>query len=43
MIKGTTVKHCSGKNRGKTIKKHKTRQQAVKQHKAIMANKGKKK
>lgn len=40
---GTKVKHCHGKNKGKTIKTHKTVSSAKRHHKAIMANKKKKK
>lgn len=42
-VKGTRVVHCHGKNKGKTIPggKHKTHAAAVRQHKAIMANKKK--
>jgi len=38
-VKGKTVKHCRGKDKGKTIKKHKTAAKARAQHKAIMAKK----
>jgi hypothetical protein len=38
-VKGKTVKHCHGKDKGKTIKTHKTPAAAVRQHRAIMANK----
>jgi len=38
-VKGKTVKHCHGKDKGKTISKHKTHKAAVKKHKAIMAKK----
>ena len=33
------VKHCKGKDKGKTIATHRTKKKAMKQHKAIMANK----
>jgi hypothetical protein len=38
-VEGRTVKHCSGKKKGKVIKKHKTRKAALRQHRAIMASK----
>lgn len=41
-VKGKRVVHCHGKNKGKTISKHKTHKAAVKKHKAIMAKKDKK-
>lgn len=41
-VTGTAVKHCHGKRKGKVIKKHKTRKAALRQHRAIMANKEKK-
>ena len=40
-VKGKRVVHCRGKNKGKTIKKHKTKAAARKQHRAIMAKKRK--
>ncbi len=39
---GYAVKHCHGANKGKTIKKFKTKKEAMAMHKAIMANKSKK-
>lgn len=42
-VKGKTVRHCHGKEKGKIISKHKSHAAAVKKHKAIMANKKKKK
>jgi len=42
-VRGKSVVHCSGKNKGKIIKTHKSRAAAVRQHKAIMANKKKRK
>ena len=41
-VKGRRVVHCSGRKKGKTIATHKTHAEAVRQHKAIMANKKKK-
>ena len=38
-VKGKAVVHCHGKNKGKVIKRHKTHAAAVRQHKAIQANK----
>lgn len=38
-VKGRTVKHCHGDKKGKTIATHKTKKEAVAQHRAIMANK----
>lgn len=38
-VKGKRVVHCHGKNRGKTISKHRTHKAAVKAHRAIQANK----
>jgi len=38
---GWAVKHCH-KNKGKTIAKHKTKKAALRQHRAIQANKRKK-
>jgi len=43
MRTGKTVKHCHGKKKGKTIKRHKTVAAAKRHHRAIMANKKKKK
>jgi hypothetical protein len=42
-VRGTRVVHCHGKKKGRTIPggTHKTHAQAVKQHRAIMANKKK--
>lgn len=39
---GYAVKHCTGKNKGKTIAKHKTKAKALAQHRAIQANKRRK-
>jgi hypothetical protein len=39
MIKGRTVYHCKGGHRGKPIKTHATREKALAQHRAIMAQK----
>jgi hypothetical protein len=33
------VKHCHGKSKGKVIAKHDTKRQAIAQHRAIQANK----
>jgi hypothetical protein len=38
---GYAVKHCHGKKKGKIIAKHKTKAEALAQHKAIQANKAK--
>lgn len=38
---GYKVTHCRGKSRGKTIAKHPTKKEALAQHRAIQANKGK--
>lgn len=40
-VKGKKVKHCRGKDAGKTIKTHKTKKEAQAQHRAIMAGKKK--
>ena len=40
---GYAVKHCHGKDKGKTIAKHKTKKSAMAQHRAIQANKRRKK
>ena len=40
---GYKVVHCHGEKKGKTIAKHKTKKKAMAQHRAIMANKKKKK
>ena len=40
---GYAVKHCHGAKKGKTIAKHKTKAQALRQHRAIQANKHRKK
>jgi hypothetical protein len=40
---GYAVKHCHGKKKGQTIAKHKTKAKAVAQHRAIQANKKRKK
>lgn len=42
MRRGRTVKHCHGKKKGETIKTHGTVAGAKAQHRAIMANKKKK-
>jgi len=42
-VRGRSVVHCSGKNKGKVIKTHSTRAKALAQHRAIMANKKRKK
>ena len=36
------VVHCHGKKKGKTIAKHKTKDAAMRQHRAIQANKRRK-
>lgn len=36
---GWKVVHCRGKNKGKTIAKHKTKKKATAQHRAIHASK----
>jgi len=36
---GYAVVHCTGKDKGKAIAKHKTKKKALAQHRAIMANK----
>jgi hypothetical protein len=38
-VKGKTVVHCHGKNKGKPIKKHKSKAAAKRHHRAIQANK----
>ena len=38
---GYAIKHCHGKNKGKTIKKFKTKKAALAMHRAIEANKKK--
>ena len=38
-VKGRTVYHCHGKDKGKVIKRHKTRAKALRHHRAIQANK----
>lgn len=40
---GYAVKHCTGKDKGKTIKKFPTKKKALSMHRAIQANKRKKK
>lgn len=40
---GYAVKHCHGAKKGKTIAKHKTKAAAMRQHRAIQANKRRKK
>lgn len=40
---GYAVKHCHGENAGKTIKKFRNKKEADAMHRAIMANKSKKK
>ena len=40
-VKGTGVYHCHGKDKGKLIKRHRTHEGAVAQHRAIQANKKK--
>jgi hypothetical protein len=37
--KGWAVVHCHGKKKGQTIAKHKTKAKAMRQHRAIQANK----
>ena len=41
-VKGRTVRHCRGKDKGKVVKKHRTKADALAQHRAIMAGKRKK-
>lgn len=41
-VKGRTVRHCRGKDKGKKIKSHKTRAAALRHHRAIMASKRRK-
>ena len=36
---GWATKHCHGKKKGKIIAKHKTKAKAMRQHRAIQANK----
>lgn len=36
---GYALKHCHGKEKGKTIKKFKTKKEALAMHRAIQANK----
>jgi len=38
-VKGRRVVHCHGKNKSKTISRHRTHKAAVKAHRAIQANK----
>ena len=40
---GYAVVHCRGKDKGKTIAKHKTKKKALAQHRAIHANKPRRK
>jgi hypothetical protein len=40
-VKGTGIYHCHGKKKGKLIKKFKTKKEALRMHRAIMANKSK--
>lgn len=40
-VKGRTVVHCHGKDKGKPIKTHATAAKAHAQHRAIQANKKK--
>lgn len=40
---GYAVVHCHGKKKGKTIAKHKTKKEALAQHRAIMASKSRRK
>lgn len=40
---GYAVKHCHGKKKGKTIKKHKTKKKALARHRAITASKKRRK
>jgi len=42
MRKGTKIYHCHGKDKGKILSKHKTVVKAKAAHRAIMANKKKK-
>lgn len=42
MVRGKTVRHCHGKNKGKLIKRHRSHAAAVAQHGAIMAKKKRK-
>lgn len=43
MVKGKGVYHCHGKKKGKLIKRHRSHAAAVRQHRAIAANKRRKK
>ena len=40
-VRGTAVVHCHGKKKGKVIKKFKTKREALAMHRAIQANKKK--
>lgn len=42
-VKGKTVRHCHGKSKGRVIKRHRTHAAAVRHHRAMQANKHKKK
>jgi len=42
-VRGRTVYHCHGKNKGKVIKRHRTKKAALRHHRAIQANKGRRK
>jgi len=41
-VRGKSVVHCHGKNKGKVIKTHSTKAKALAHHGAIKANKRKK-
>lgn len=41
-VRGRSVVHCRGSRRGRVIKTHKTRAGALRQHRAIQANKKRK-
>jgi hypothetical protein len=42
-VRGKSVVHCHGKKKGKVIKTFKTRKKALAMHRAIQANKRRKK
>lgn len=42
-VRGRTVVHCHGKKKGKVIARHKTKKAARRHHRAIVANKKRKK
>ena len=42
MVKGKSIYHCKGKDKGKKYKEYESKKKALKVHRAILANRRKK-